>query len=84
MSYTKKIKAAPTADTPLTAEERKEQLLRFLFQKRESFAQGILFNMIQGHPLLDTEESKKIVANAVAMADCLIETLYPQPEQKEE
>lgn len=60
----------------LTPEQKKEAMLRFFTQKRESFTTGILFNLCQ-NPAMQDAEPKVIVDHAVEMADYLIEKLYP-------
>lgn len=64
---------APAVQKPLTEEEKKLQTIRFFQQKRESFAQGILYNMVQN----PSTNLKSAVATAVKLADELIESLYP-------
>lgn len=71
---------------PLTPEQKQEAMLRFFTQKRESFTTGILFNLCQGvgGENVPTEaESIALVDRAVAMADHLIEKLYPLKEESE-
>lgn len=66
---------------PLTPEQKQEAMIRFFTQKRESFTTGILFNMCQSLGNLPTEaECHAVVDRAVAMADHLIEKLYPLKE----
>ena len=67
---------------PLTPEQKQEAMLRFFTQKRESFTTGILFNLCQNETLKDCDP-KELVNIAVAMADHLIETLYPLKEESE-
>lgn len=63
---------------PLTDEEKKAQIERFLTQKRESIAAGVLFNLCQG---VDVDimrlASKDLAHFAVEVADAFIEELYP-------
>ena len=71
---------------PLTPEQKQEAMVRFFTQKRESFTTGILFNLCQGigGGNVPTEvESLALVDRAVAMADHLIEKLYPLKEDSE-
>lgn len=77
--------------TPMTEEEIKRKQTEFLMQKRESFAQGILYNLCQSVHIVDLTETDKIVEKSVQMADKLIEVLYgisfvkkEKPENKEE
>ena len=68
----------------LTPEQKQEAMIRFFTQKRESFTTGILFNMCQSLGNLPTEaECHAVVDRAVAMADHLIEKLYPLKEESE-
>ena len=67
---------------PLTEEERKNKILQFLAQKREAFAINILNGLC--HNLKDNtpvEMDMDVVDLAVKMADKLMETLYPMPEE---
>ena len=66
----------------LTPEQRKEAMVRFFTQKRESFATGILFNLCQ-NPAMADSDPMVAVDHAVEMADYLIEKLYPLKEESE-
>ena len=70
----------PIASVPprvqMTDQEKKEAVAKFLSQKRESFAINILCNLVRVREDADTKD----VDRAVAMADALIEKLYPLPE----
>lgn len=71
---------------PLTPEQKQEAMVRFFTQKRESFTTGILFNLCHGvgGGTVPTEaESLALVDRAVAMADHLLEKLYPLKEESE-
>ena len=79
MSY----KTQPTKPRPLSEEEKKAQVERFLSQKRESFAINILCNMVHGaiqNKHTTNMDCKSLVGVAVEMADALIMELYPVPE----
>lgn len=67
----------------LTPEQKKEAMMRFFTQKRESFTTGILFNLCQNPSVLDDLDGKSLVDTAVEMADYLIEKLYPLKEESE-
>ena len=68
----------------LTPEQKQEAMLRFFTQKRESFVTGILFNLCQNPSVLSGDvDPKEVVNTAVAMADHLVETLYPLKEESE-
>lgn len=58
---------------PMSEEERRMQVARFLAQKRESFAQGALFNLLQ-NPSVDLSTAVK---DSVRLADELMDELYP-------
>lgn len=68
---------------PLTPEQKQEAMLRFFTQKRESFTTGILFNLCQNPSIKATDDCNHLVKVAVAMADHLIETLYPLKDESE-
>ena len=67
----------------LTPEQKQEAMLRFFTQKRESFTTGILFNLCQNPSIKATDDCNHLVNVAVAMADHLIEKLYPLKEESE-
>ena len=80
-----------TKPAPMTEEEMKKKQAEFFMQKRESFAQGILYNLCQSVHIVDLTETDKIVEKSVQMADKLIEVLYgvsfvkkEKPETKED
>lgn len=62
---------------PLTDEEKKARIIQFLQQKREQFAVTILNGLCHA-PGADTD----LVDKAVAMADKLLEKLYPIKEEE--
>ena len=66
----------------LTPEQKKEAMMRFFTQKRESFTTGILFNLCQ-NPAMKDSDPVQLVDNAIEMADHLIEKLYPLKEESE-
>lgn len=76
MSYPKQ----PTKPRPLSEEEKRAQVERFLSQKRESFAINILCNLCRVTKKADIE----LVKQSVAMADALIQELYPIPADGEQ
>lgn len=78
------MKPAAQRPNPMTEEQKLEQIARFLSQKREAFATGILFNLIQGQAdMLPVAGCMEAVSIAVKMADALIEKLYPVPSPSE-
>ena len=64
-------------------EEKEMQVARFFANKRETFAINILANSVRGEAFLNAQEGVKIVDTAVAMADHLLEKLYPIKEDKQ-
>lgn len=68
----------------LTPEQKQEQLQRMYNQKRESFAAGIIYNMVQGSPTIDPEQGKGIVRTAAAMAEEMLKVLCGIERKKEE
>ena len=75
----------------LTPEQKQEAMVRFFTQKRESFATGVLFNMMQNPALLERSgfmesgylNTSKVATVAVDIADKMIEKLYPLKEESE-
>lgn len=77
-------KKLPTT-AKMTEEEKRSQMLRFLAQKRESFAQGILFNLSQGLNFVPNgDAARDLVDRSIEMADYLMERLYTVKEEKDE
>ena len=73
-------------------EQKRNQALQMLIQKREGFAINILCNLCQGasQRVVATMDSTKLtldttglVDKAVEMADHLLEKLYPVKEDKQ-
>ena len=82
------IKADANAKPGLTPEQKAEQVARFFTQKRESYFQGILFNLVRGVASSSTGDEygiKELVYMAIEGADYAIEKLFPLPaaEKKE-
>jgi len=76
----KKTISHVTPVRPLTDEEKKERVIRFLAQKREQYAISILSGMMQGavtNKDVTNFQCKSLVDLAVEMADALLEKLYP-------
>lgn len=79
---------------PLTEEEKKVKIMQFLQQKREQFSINILCSLCQGvssdrsivkaylHSTTIAIDTNGIVADAVKMADELLEKLYPIKEEE--
>ena len=86
------IKPMPV-QRPLTDEEKQARIMQFLQQKREQFSINILCSLCQGvssarsivkadlHSTTIAIETNGIVADAVKMADELMEKLYPMEEE---
>ena len=74
----KKTISHVTPVRPLTDEEKKERVIRFLSQKRETFALAILQGICSNPEI----HAKNPVEEAVEMADHLMEKLYPIKEEK--
>ena len=76
----KKTISHVTPVRPLTDEEKKERVIRFLAQKREQYAISTLSGMVQGavtNKDVTNFQCKSLVDLAVEMADALLEKLYP-------
>ena len=69
----------PSGPKPLTPEEKKNQILRFLSQKREQYATSILFGLVHNPNHGMTPE--QAVEWSVKTADLLMEKLFPIAEQ---
>lgn len=81
------MRPGAAAPRPLTEEEKKMEVARYLQQKREQFAINILCNMVQGaitNKDVTNVMTESLVGVAVDMADHLIEKLYPLKQDKEE
>lgn len=72
----KKTISHVTPVRPLTDEEKKDRVIRFLAQKREQYAISILPGMVANPEVFNlTEEG--VIDHAVSLADKLLEKLYP-------
>lgn len=81
----KKIISHVTPQRPLTDEEKKQRIMQFLTQKRESFSISILSSMVHGaitNKDVTNIQCKSLVDLAVEMADALMEKLYPIKEEE--
>lgn len=67
--------------TKISESQKKEQVLRFIQQKREMYATGIYFNAARGLDGLTAERARELAAAAVAGADALLEILYPLKQE---
>lgn len=81
MANVKKLAPQTPAPAPLTEEQKKEQIVRFLTQQRGTLTQGVLFNLMQNPSALNREPTD-LAEFAVAVADATVARLYPLPEEK--
>ena len=65
----------------LTPEQKAEQVARFFAQKRESYFQGLLFNL--AHTAGPEADIKAIVDKAIEGADYALEKLFPLPKAED-
>ena len=73
-----------TTQRPMTNEEKQQRIMQILTQKRENFSLTILSGMVQGavtNKDVTNIQCKSLVDLAVAMADALMEKLYPMPKE---
>ena len=75
----KKTISHVTPQSPMTLEERKQRIMQFLAQKRESFSISILCSLLQNNPGVRNED---VIIKAVDLADGLMEKLYPIKEEE--
>lgn len=76
------IKADANAKPGLTPEQKAEQVARFFTQKRESYFQLILGNILHG--ALPGVDKKRVIDECLEAADYAIKRLYPIPTEKKE
>lgn len=77
--------ARPVAPAPLTEEQKKEQVLRYIAQQRNSIYQMALANIIQANPVDSVQlyYADKVTALAKDIADKSIAILFAVDEKKE-
>ena len=76
-----------TPQRRMTDEEKQQRIMQVLMQKRETFSLSILSGMMQGavtNKDVTNIQCKSMVDLAVAMADALMEKLYPMPKEDKE
>ena len=76
-----------TSQRQMTDEEKQARIMQILTQKRETFSLSILSGMMQGavtNKDVTNIQCKSLVDLAVAMADALMEKLYPMPKEDKE
>ena len=78
---TKKKPIIKAGANGLTNEQKAEQVARFFSQKRESYFQGLLFNL--AHTAGPDADIKAIVDKAIEGADYAIERLFPLPKAED-
>ena len=69
----------PQAAKPVSEEEKRLQIVRFLSQKREQFSINILCNLVRAEP---APKPDTLVSKAVEMADLLMQKLYPMEREE--
>lgn len=83
MSRNTSTQAVRPIGKPLTeaekAEQKKQQILQILSQKREQFSISILAHLCH-NPFLS---KKRLVEKSVAIADALMEKLYPVKDEED-
>ena len=77
----KKLPIVKADANGLTPEQKAEQVARFFAQKRESYFQGLLFNL--AHTAGPEADIKAIVDKAIEGADYAIERLFPLPKAED-
>lgn len=70
-----KITHLPQSKPEMTEEQKKEMALRSFVQKRNSVAEAIIFNAVQGN-LPATDEGLELIDTAIAMADRYMEKAF--------
>ena len=81
----KKLPIVKADANGLTPEQKAEQVARFFAQKRESYFQLILANLVQGTARTGNEINiRLLVVAALDGADYAIEKLFPLPTEKKE
>lgn len=70
---------APQAkQRPLTEQEKQARIMQFLQQKRETYSLNILCSLLHNNPGIHPDD---VITKAVAIADGLLEKLYPIKEE---
>ena len=68
----------------LSEEEKKQQVMRFLAQKREQIATGVLFNICGSGKVSPLDVPEELAHFAVATADAMLKELYPVQEPEKD
>lgn len=66
----------------MSAEQKKEMAARAYIQKRNSIAEGIIFNAVQG-AFIPAEKGLLLIDNAIQMADRYMEKAYGLKAEEE-
>lgn len=75
-------KAKPAVSRELSAEEIRQQQIRAFIQRRESFAQGILFNALHNPSLVPMSvKSEDLAKWSVELAEALLDALYKERKE---
>ena len=75
-------KAKPVMDRQPSAEEIRQQQIRAFIQRRESFAQGILFNALHNPSLVPMAVKSEVLAKwSVELAEALLDALYKERKE---
>lgn len=75
-----KVTPLPKPAPVLSEEEKKQQILRFLSQKRESIATGVLFNLCGSGKISPLDVPEELAQFSVAVADSMMKELFPIKE----
>lgn len=75
-------KAKPAVSREPSAEEIRQQQIRAFIQRRESFAQGILFNALHNPSLVPMSvKSEDLAKWSVELAEALLDALYKERKE---
>ena len=75
-------KAKPAVSREPSAEEIRQQQIRAFIQRRESFAQGILFNALHTPSLVPMSvKSEDLAKWSVELAEALLDALYKERKE---
>ena len=80
---TKPVHQAKVFTPEQIQEQKKNQALAMLVQKREAFAVNILCHLCDGMSVINENEGEFLVDVSVHMADRLLKQLYPGKEDKQ-
>ena len=69
--------------TQPTEEQIMAHRVEIIAQKREAFAQGILYNLTRALPSTVISDPKTLAQASVKLAEAFLEALYTLPEKKD-